>query len=60
MLDSDFEWSAKYLIDGKEVINGDNGYKSRELISNPSACAAISSDAMAMDILKTFGAEVAG
>ena len=60
MLDSDFEWSAKYLIDGKEVINGENGYKSRELVSNPSACAAISSDAMAMDIVKTFGAEVAG
>ena len=60
MLDSDFEWSAKYLIDGDEVINGFDGFSSAELIANPRACAKIKSDSVASDLMKTFNARVIG
>lgn len=36
---SDDGESAVYVIDGKEVVNGANGYKSREIVANPTACA---------------------
>jgi hypothetical protein len=37
------EWTAIYMIDGKEVANGQPGngvYSSREILANPSECAA--------------------
>lgn len=34
------EWSAVYVIKGREVINGEDGYASSELIANAEACAA--------------------
>jgi len=37
------EWTAIYMIDGKEVSNGQPGngvYSSREILANPSECAA--------------------
>lgn len=34
------EGAAVYLIEGREVVNGDDGYKSREILANPSACGA--------------------
>lgn len=33
------ENTATYLIEGKEVCNGENGLKSSEIIANPKACA---------------------
>lgn len=32
--------SATWLIDGKPVVNGEAGYKSSEIVANPSACAS--------------------
>lgn len=34
------EWSAVYVVKGREVINGEDGYASSELIANANACAA--------------------
>ncbi len=29
-----------WLIDGKRILNGPNGYKSREIVANPAACGS--------------------
>lgn len=34
------EWSAIYIINGREVVNGEDGYASSELVANPSFCAS--------------------
>jgi len=37
------EWTAVYVIDGKDVANGDpdaHVYSSKELLANPAMCAA--------------------
>lgn len=33
------EWSAIYIIDGNQVINGEDGFKSTEIIANPRECS---------------------
>jgi hypothetical protein len=41
--ESESDWEAVYVIDGKPVRNGEPGmgvYTSKELLANPSACAA--------------------
>jgi predicted phage-related endonuclease len=37
---SDDEFDALYVIDGVLTLNGENGYLSKELVANASACAA--------------------
>ena len=32
-------WHAIYVINGKDVVNGESGFKSREIVANPSECA---------------------
>ena len=59
--DSDTEWQAIYIIDGKEVRNGErdvNCYSSSELIANASLCA--SDDATVKDFREMFDAKVVG
>jgi len=51
------QWSAVYLVRGVEVVNGEDGYASSELIANADACAAGLKD----EWVKTFpGARVVG
>ena len=38
------EWSAVYVVKGREVINGEDGYKSSELIANAEFCASGAAD----------------
>ena len=38
MVGSEDGLSVTWLIDGRAVINGPGGYKSREIVANPSAC----------------------
>lgn len=33
------EWHAIYIINNKEVLNGEQGFKSSEIIANPAECA---------------------
>lgn len=33
------EWHAIYIINNKEVLNGNDGFKSSEILANPSECA---------------------
>lgn len=33
------EWHAIYIINGKDVENGEHGFKSSEIIANPAECA---------------------
>lgn len=33
------EWHAIYIINNKEVLNGEQGFKSTEIIANPAECA---------------------
>ena len=40
MGDSPYEWSASYMIDGKSVINGQDGFSSIEMLANDKACAS--------------------
>ena len=37
---SEHEFDALYVIDGVPTLNGENGYLSKELVANASACAA--------------------
>jgi hypothetical protein len=32
-------WHAIYVINGKDVVNGADGFKSREIVANPNECA---------------------
>lgn len=44
MGESDKEWSAVYVVKGLNVINGEDGYKSSELIANAELCASGAAD----------------
>ena len=37
--DASTEWQAVYIIDGKPVLNGPDGYHSSEIVANPLVCA---------------------
>lgn len=52
------EWSVWWDIDGKKVANGENGFTSQEILSNPEACA--NEDDTMKEIRKRLGAEVVG
>lgn len=55
LVDGD-ENNAFYLIEGKEVRNGPNGYASTEIIANPKACSL----GLVDDLRDEFGARVVG
>lgn len=48
--------NAVYVVDGKEITNGPDGYKSRELVANPSACA----DPEVATLREMFNGEIVG
>jgi len=52
------DWSAIYEIDGKQVVNGEDGYHSTELLSNLSLC--LSDDPVLADLRKNFDGRVTG
>jgi hypothetical protein len=55
MLDSDYEWTAVYEVNGKLVINGEEGASSIELLANAEGCANL----VVKEIKKTWpGAKV--
>lgn len=52
------EWHAIYYIDGKPVLNGIEGFKSSEIIANPSACA--NTDKFVDELRNTMGGRIIG
>jgi hypothetical protein len=34
------EWSVTYTINGKSIVNGENGFASTEIVVNPNGCAS--------------------
>jgi hypothetical protein len=50
------EWSARYEIDGKEVINGEDGYSSKELTAN--LALVLSDDPNVNKLRENFGARI--
>ena len=56
--DSPDENHAVYVIDGVDVINGENGYKSSEIVANPQAC--ISGDTFIADLRNKFDGKIVG
>jgi hypothetical protein len=55
------EWQAIYVIDGKDVINGEPSesvFGSKEILANPSVCA--DPDEFAIEFRKEFNARVVG
>ena len=55
MLDGDGV-NGKWLIDGKEIINGEDGYKSSEILANP----AVLNDKSVDEMREFFGARIIG
>ena len=52
------DWSAVYEIDGKQVINGEDGYTSKELLEN--LPLAMSNDENVAALREKFGARIIG
>jgi CRISPR/Cas system-associated exonuclease Cas4 (RecB family) len=50
------EWSAIYVINGKDVVNGESGFKSGEIIANPDECAEPSE--FTKELRETMGARI--
>ena len=50
--------NAVYIINNKEVINGEDGYKSSELIANLDAC--LSDDSNIAKMRNVFDARIIG
>lgn len=50
------EWHAIYIINNKEVLNGNDGFKSSEIVANPEACA--NPDAFVTELRETMGARI--
>ena len=38
--EADSQWEAIYVINGKDVLNGEAGYSGQEIIANPAMCAS--------------------
>ena len=38
--EAESQWEAIYVINGKDVLNGEAGYSGKEIIANPSMCAS--------------------
>lgn len=59
--ESSHEWQTIWVIDGKDVANGDpdaNVYSSKEILANPSACA--NPDSFMQEMRRDMGARVTG
>lgn len=59
--ESDDEWKAIYVIEGRDVVNGEGDshvYTSREILANPKMCSL--GDECVEEIRNTFGAKVVG
>lgn len=50
------EWHAIYIINGKKVLNGVDGYLSSEIVANPNAC--VEGDKFIDDLRGEFGARI--
>jgi hypothetical protein len=50
------EWHAIYIINNKEVVNGNDGFKSSEILANPSECADPSD--FTKELRETMGAKI--
>jgi hypothetical protein len=50
------EWHAIYIINNKEVLNGADGFKSSEILANPSECAEPSD--FTKELRETMGAKI--
>lgn len=50
------QWSAVYEIDGHEVVNGEDGFASSEIIANAPVCANPGETVMALR--EAFGAKL--
>ena len=42
--EADSQWEAIYVINGKDVLNGEAGYSGQEIIANPALCASGDAD----------------
>jgi len=42
--EADSQWEAIYVINGKDVLNGEAGYSGQEIIANPGLCASGDAD----------------
>ena len=42
--EAESQWEAIYVINGKDVLNGEAGYSGQEIIANPSLCASGDAD----------------
>lgn len=59
--ESDNQWQAIYVINGKDVINGEpdaNVFGSKEILANPDVCA--NPDEIALEFRKEFNARLVG
>lgn len=54
--DAESESEIIYIIDGSEVLNGESGYRSSEILANPSECAR--SDKYVNEIRKEFDGRI--
>jgi len=50
------EWHAIYMVNNKEVVNGNDGFKSSEIVANPDECANPS--AFTQELRNTMGAKI--
>lgn len=50
------EWHAIYIINGKPVLNGNDGYKSTEIVANPDECSNPSE--FTKELRETMGAKI--
>jgi hypothetical protein len=42
--EAESQWEAIYVINGKDVLNGESGYSGQEIIANPALCASGDAD----------------
>lgn len=54
--EAESEWSTIYIINNKEVLNGEDGYKSSEIVANPNECANPSN--FTKELRETMGAKI--
>lgn len=52
------EWHGIYIINNKEVLNGNDGFKSSEILANPTECADPSD--FTKELRETMGGRISG
>jgi hypothetical protein len=52
--EADSQWEAIYVINGKDVLNGEAGYSGQEIIANPDMCASGDMD----ELRKSFNGRI--